>query len=396
MTDRILIIDDNRVIREILRRRLEMEGYELILASGGKAGLNICLNTPPDLVILDVSMPSFNGYDVCRALQNSSATKDIPVIFLSGKSGDTDKIKGLELGAVDYITKPFSCGEVLARVKSHLKIRHLTRSLIDANRRLSEKQRHIDRDLRAAAHLQKNLIPKRAPSVPDFRFAWQFIPCEQVGGDIFDIEFLDENHLMIYAIDVSGHGVPAAMLTVAVYQNLLPKTGSLSKMMISEPPYYRIVPPAQVLTGLDKAYPFERFEKYFTIAYAILNFKTGSVSYSSAGHPPPVLVTSEKKIRLLKKGGAIIGLGDMVPFESGKIQMHPGDRLYLYTDGVIDNKHRRGQAYARQKFYSKLAEYHGTPLDVTCKIIVGSLTRQDGEFNPEDDVTLVGIEYKRT
>ena len=388
MSERILIIDDNIVNRNLLHVILKKNGYKLLEASDGEEGLEVCSHELPDLVLLDIIMPKKDGYEVCSELKAQERTKDIPIIFLSAKDDASDKIRGLELGAVDYITKPFDKGEVLARVRTQIKIHKLTKSLI-------EKQKKLEEDLKAAAQIQKSLIPSTYPETENFSFAWRFIPCEYSGGDIFNIHRLDENHLAVYVIDVSGHGVPSAMVTVSVTQSLLPNTGLILKKTATIPPYYTITPPVEVLNQLDQEYPMERFDKYFTIAYLIINTKTGQIRYSSAAHPMPVLIRSSGEIELPEKGGPIISMGDMIPFEEGEVNMKSGDRLYLYTDGIVEYSNDTGEQYGEERFHNELLKHRKAPLDTTCDRVIESLMSFGGHIKAQDDITLVALECIR-
>ncbi|WP_051957925.1 PP2C family protein-serine/threonine phosphatase [Desulfobacter vibrioformis] len=396
MSETILVVDDMVDNRNLLRVILKKQGYEIVESADGEAAIATCMQTLPDLVLLDIVMPKKNGYEVCDELKDNETTRDIPVIFLSARNEAADKIRGLELGAVDYITKPFDKGEVIARVKTQLQIYKLTRSLVAANRQLTENQKKIEEDLKAAGHIQKSLIPSDAPKTRNFNFAWCFVPCEHIGGDIFNFHHLDENHLSVYILDVSGHGVPSAMVTVSVHQRLQPGIGGLTKQITDTPPYYTIVPPSKVLDQLDHEYPMERFDKHFTMAYLILNTQTGAIRYTSAAHPMPVLVRASGEIELLDMGGSIVGLGGIIPFEEGEITMHKGDRLYLYTDGIVEFFNEAGEAYGEDRFYSNLMKYNGEALEQTCRQMVESLNHFGGERKAQDDITLVAIECCQT
>lgn len=213
---KILVADDHIVNRKLLAGILKEEGYRLIEAEDGEEAVRLVLEEQPDLILLDIIMPKKDGYRVCSELQMDSRSVNIPIIFLSAKSDPEDKIKGLELGGADYVTKPFNRGEVVARVRSQLKIRELTKKLIRANQELLKKQELIEEDLRAAAGIQQSLLPSRPPDVDVVDVAWRFLPCQRIGGDIFNVIQLDEDHLAIYMLDVSGHGVPSAMVAVSV------------------------------------------------------------------------------------------------------------------------------------------------------------------------------------
>jgi len=396
MPETILVVDDMVDNRNLLRVILKKQGYEIVESADGETAIVTCMQTLPDLVLLDILMPKKNGYEVCAELKGNETTRDIPVIFLSAKNEAADKIRGLELGAVDYITKPFDKGEVIARVKTQLQIYKLTQSLLEANRQLTDYQKRIEADLKAAGQIQKSLIPSDGPKTDNFNFAWCFVPCEHIGGDIFNFHYLDETHLSIYILDVSGHGVPSAMVTVSVHQRLQPGIGGLTKQAIDSPPYYAIVPPSKVLDQLDREYPMERFDKHFTMAYLILNTQTGCIRYTSAAHPMPVLVRASGEIELLDLGGTIVGLGGIIPFEEGEIRMQKGDRLYLYTDGIVEYFNEAGEMYGEDRFYRNLIKDRGATLPETCRHVVESLSRFGGEHKAKDDITLVAIECLRT
>ncbi len=390
MPNKILVADDSRLFRSLLVGILDDNEYQIFEAYDGKNAVDVCFREYPDIVLLDIEMPGYDGYKVCEIIKNDNRTKDITVIFLSGRTEVSDKITGLNLGAADYITKPFDKGEVLARVKTQLKIRHLAKSLIEANQKLMQRQKALDDDLKAAAQIQQSLIPKAPPKVKNFNFAWRFIPCERVGGDIFNIHRLDKSHLAVYIVDVSGHGVPSAMVTVSVSQSLLPN----SNTVVNRKTNHCIIPPADVLNILDREYPMERFDKYFTITYLLLNIYTGQVRYSSAGHPMPVLTRHNGEIELLKAGGGVISMGDLVRFEEDEIIMKQGDRLFLFTDGLFEIADKAGEFYGEDRLYRELLRHRNVPLDRACERLTTSLLWGHGcGMQPQDDITLLAIEY---
>jgi len=330
---------------------------------------------------------------------NDSRTKDIPIIFLSAKNDKSDKITGLELGAEDYITKPFDYGEVFVRVNNQLKIRRLTQSLMAANRALLERQHLLNEDLKAASLIQKTLIPRSPPDVKHFKFAWQFVPCEQIGGDIFNIHRLDNTYLSLYILDVSGHGIPSAMITVSVSQALMPHTGFILEEDKEQPDRMKITSPVDVLTKLDQEYPFERFDKYFTISYLVLNTETGVVQYSSAAHPPPVLLKADGGIEQLEAGGTVIGMGSIgaedsvIPFEDGQVSMAHGDRLVLYTDGIVEHMDETGRFFGKKRLFHELEKHSTEPLDEVCRHVMSAVSDYGGTETPRDDMTILAIEY---
>ena len=213
--------------------------------------------------------------------------------------------------------------------------------LKNLNRELTQKQNRLEQDLIAAAEIQKSLLPTNVNYGEILDVAWRFQPCDKIGGDIFNIIQLDDDHWAFYIIDVAGHGVPAAMVAVTVYQYLQPQSGNLIKRTGSSSDNLEIQRPAQVLEFLDREYPFERFNNFFTMNYVVLNIKTGTLLSSSAGHPPPLILRSDGTLITLKKGGRPIGTIDLristdepIVYEEDQEQIGGEDKLLFYTDGV--------------------------------------------------------------
>jgi len=250
MASRILIADDAVFNQKILASILRKAGFEALVAGDGSTALRSARDSRPDLVLLDVVMPGMDGYEVCAGLKADAALADIPVIFLSSLDEPADKIKGLTAGAADYITKPFDGGEVLARVETQLRLRELTRALQSLNHDLVEKQRSLDDDLSAAADIQGALIPRADLTLPGLALSWLFVPSLAVGGDIFNAQQLDAEHVAFYILDVNGHGVPAAMVAVLAWQSLSPAMGLVVRPGGEGSSASHVAPPAEVMLGL--------------------------------------------------------------------------------------------------------------------------------------------------
>ena len=394
MPEMVFIVDDNMVNRKLLAAILKKEGYSLLEAEDGEQAVEMTFREMPDLILLDIMMPKKDGYEVCAELKNDSRTANIPIIFLSAKSQIEDKIKGLDLGGADYVTKPFDRGEVLARVRVQLKISRLTRKLIGANEELLRKQEILDEDLKAAAGIQRSLLPQSIPEMGPLDMAWRFIPCDRIGGDIFNVVRLDEDHWGIYMLDVSGHGVPSALVAVSVSQMLHTQHNRLLKKTKKEVPYYEIVPPSQVLNALDREYPIDRFDKFFTISYIIIDTHSNRITYSNAAHPPPVLIRRDGELELLEKGGTIIGMGGVLPFEEGSVQVRSGDRLFVYTDGIIEYRNEARELYGGERFYAELSRLRDRSITDLIDGVINAIMRFGNDQPPQDDVTLLGLEFR--
>ncbi|MCM2264545.1 MAG: serine/threonine-protein phosphatase [Desulfuromonadales bacterium] len=274
-------------------------------------------------------------------------------------------------------------------------IHQLQLELQAVRQQLATREQELTDALLSAAHIQRSLIPKHPPAYHQLRYAWRFAPYKKVGGDLFNIAPLDEQTIMTYLIDVSGHGIASAMVSVAVHQSLSPTTGRLLKRPLGYRPYYRITSPHEVLAELEAEYPFERFEEFFTITFLLLNPHTGRVRYANAGHPPPLLLRSDGSMERLDCGGPLIGLNHREENDGGEVQLHEGDRLFLYTDGLTEQADSSGTLYGEARLVADLHAQAGRDLDHVCREVLMSQRCFAGAVPPQDDTTLIGIEYSR-
>ena len=391
---KILVVDDERFNINVLVDLLK-SSYKMMAAKSGQQALKAARSAnPPDLILLDIMMPEMDGYEACRQLKADKETANIPIIFLSAKTQTEDKIKALDLGGADYVTKPFDSGEVLARVRAQLKIARLTRELISANAALVEKQEKMDKDLKVAAGIQRSMMPKCIPDMEALEMAWRFIPCNRIGGDMFNVVRLDKDHWGSYMLDVSGHGVPSALVAVSASQMIHAQNDRLLKRSKKDSPHHEIVPPSRVLATLDQEFPIDRFDKYFTMSYIIIDTGLNRITYSNAAHPPPVLMRKDGRLELLEKGGTIIGMGSMLPFEEGTMEIRQGDRLFLYTDGTVEYQNGDRELYGGDRFYAEISRLKDRSLKEHIDGIINGIMDFGDQIPPQDDLTLLGIEFR--
>jgi len=281
------------------------------------------------------------------------------------------------------------------------KYSELEKKLKTLNRELMLKQDRIEQDLSAAANIQRSLLPNRLDSLEGLDVAWKFKPCEKIGGDIFNLIQLDNEHWAIYIIDVAGHGVPAAMVAVSVFQYLQPQSGNTMMMQDDALKTQRVREPAQVLEFLDREFTFERFNNFFTMNYVIVNTKTGRLTSSSAGHPPPILLRRDGTLSLLRKGGRPLGTIDVrisdeepIVYEEEHEQLLAGDKLIFYTDGVNEYQNAKGEFYGNDRFYRRLKELKDQAVAKLVEAVFKSLLNFGHNAAPKDDISLLGVELR--
>jgi phosphoserine phosphatase RsbU/P len=323
----ILIIDDDPTTRLILSRALIGEGYKVETASNGEEGLKKAQQLAPSLIICDWMMPLMDGLEVCRHVKSLKALANTYFILLTSRDGLEDIVKGLENGADDFLPKPIRKDEFKARVRAGLRLHQ-------ANKDLEFQKSRLEAEQAQAAEYVRSLLPRDLEGTVSI-YSY-FKPSTQLGGDSFDFYWLDPDHLVIYLLDVSGHGVGAALLSVSVL-NLL-RTKGLQSKEIDE--LVDLTQPSQVLKTLNEYFQMSKYnDLYFTIWYGVYNKNTRQLTYSSAGHPPAVLIptqTTAYQPVLLKTSGLPIGIIPDAVYQNGSCLIDQNSEIFIISDGVYE------------------------------------------------------------
>ncbi len=372
----ILLVDDNAVNLQVLLRCLDGRGHRLLVARDGRTAIEIARRMRPDLVLLDVRMPGLGGFDVCRALKDDVSTRDAPVIFLSALGEVADKVAGLSLGAVDYITKPIQPEEVLARVDAHL-----ARYLLE--RELRRTYQRLDRELSNAADMQRRILPPVLPNAGDLRFAAHYRTSRYVGGDYYDVLPLADGRFTIVVLDVSGHGATAAIVMAMMRTLVHTHPGEPDD-------------PAAVLRRIHRHFGFlDDTAVYATAICALVDPASQTLTIACAGHPVPLHFRPGQTVNPLPcESTTPLLLTDSQRMPCTQHQLESGDRLLFYTDGVTDRENGEGVAYDTIRLAAALAQTGSQPVDSVLGAIVADIETFAGGREPEDDHTLLlmGVE----
>jgi phosphoserine phosphatase RsbU/P len=396
--DRILIVDDNPTNLQVLSRTLEGRGYELLVATSGEGALTLALSAHPDLILLDIMMPGIDGFETCRRLKSDPDTRDIAIVFMSALNETTDKVRGLDLGAVDYITKPFQAQEVIARVNSHLTIQRLQRNLASRNLELSELNKRMKNDLLAAARVQQSLLPRDLPALEQVRFEWEYQPCDELAGDSLNIFRIDQRNVGMYVLDVTGHGVPAALLSVAVTHSLSQRDPERSIITRPGPTEGQtsITLPAEVVSHLNRLFPMAGSDyRFFTMVYAVLDAHEGRLSYAAAGHPGPLILRANGEIEHHESTGLPIGVDDGATFDQHVIDLQPGDRVFLYSDGVLEEMNEQRKLFGLERLESVLINNRSAPLRNSLNSVIEQISLWTNGSAYKDDISITAAEILR-
>jgi sigma-B regulation protein RsbU (phosphoserine phosphatase) len=385
---KLLVVDDNEANRDMLSRRLARRGHEVAVAEDGYQAIEMVKQQDFDVVLLDIMMPKIDGLEVLKVLRQTHSASELPIIMATARDESADIVQALKLGASDYVTKPLDFPVVVARVQTQLSLKRAQEALESANRRMKA-------DLEAAARVQRALLPTTDSISEHAHFAWKYRPCDELGGDSLNVFPIDHRHVAVYVLDVSGHGVPAALLAVTVTRNLTlhEDRSSIITEPGSTPGERTIASPLSVIEQLNRMYPMDSEARlYFTIVYGIVDLMTGHFRYVAAGHPGPILVPSSGQPRLFDASGNPVGLLEDAEFEERSLILEPGDRLYLYSDGLDEQRNASGEQFGRERLRDAIAWEREVPLHASLDHLVDEVVAWRGDERLDDDVSILAVE----
>jgi sigma-B regulation protein RsbU (phosphoserine phosphatase) len=370
----LLLVDDTPANIQIANSILK-DNYKIRIATNGARALELANVTPlPDLILLDVMMPEMDGYEVCTRLKTAAETRDIPVIFLTGQTEVEDETRGFDVGAVDYIHKPLSPAIVKARVQTHLVLRGIRKQL--ASQLLT-----IQKELETAREIQLSILPEGIPKIEGLEIAARYIPMTSVAGDFYDFIVVDEKHVGILVADVSGHGMPAALIA-----------SMLKIALAAQEPH--AADPAQVLLGLNQALCGKFQRHYVTAAYLFVDMLKGTLRYAGAGHPPLLLWSQSEGVRAVEENGLFLGKFPQATYSFVELPLKAGDWALLYTDGIPETTNPSQIEFGTDRFRQFLETDQSTLPDHLADRLLKELVQwsaRDSGDDSDDDVTLVAI-----
>lgn len=375
----IVVVDDDPALSGPLVHQLRKDGYDCVEFRDGEEALRHIASHPCLMVLLDVVMPGFSGREILERIKSTESLSDIPVI-MTAQRHELDHIAGsIHEGAEDFLAKPYNPTIVRARVASSIhrkQLRELEQRTFQA---LVKSQNQLARELSEAAEYVTSLLPQRLtfPVATD----WRYIPSSQLGGDSFGYHWIDADHLAIYLLDVCGHGVGAALLSVSVLNFM--RSGAL--------PGPEARNPTLVMERLNSTFQMERHnDMFFTVWYGVFNARSQRIDFCSGGHPPAVLVPRDAPPSILSTGGTVIGAVDQTPFPSASIAVTPGSRLYVFSDGVYEIGKPDGEMMTYEAFSLLLA---GSDPSGTLDSVLGSIREYHGSDIFDDDVSLLEFRF---
>ena len=453
----VLIAEDSPMQAKILQKRLTDAGHTVRWGENGRIALEMAHEQRPDIIISDVEMPEMSGHEFCEAIKNDSCLKTVPLILLSTLSEPEDIIRGLHVGADNYVTKPYQASYLLSRIEDLLKtpltvdegeiemldvalggktyqvkagkqqvlnllvsifsnaveknnelvktnedlsiardqLAKWNTELESLNVKLESANTRMSKDLNAAAKVQQSLLPNSSPKTTKADFSWKYLPCDELAGDFLNMFMLDEKHVALFVVDVSGHGVASSLLAVTIGRVMTSQISASSALVKPNPDGdgYRIIPPAEVAADLNRRFPMEdQGDLYFTMIYGILNLESLEFQYVSCGHPGIVHLPKGGEPKLIEAADLAVGWFDEIEFTEHSLTLAQGDRLVLYSDGVTEAMDQDLNQFGDDRMLEVLKTSAADPHPDSVASLFDAVEIWCKKNGPKDDVSILSAE----
>lgn len=392
---KILVVDDTRLTQMMLKRTLEKLGYDVFCVGNIQLAIAYLEREPVQFVITDWVMPGGNGPDLCRKIRAKESDFYTYIILMTSLTDTQAMLDGMDAGADDFVSKPIQLEELHARIRAGERVLQLEKKLQSQNKKLIDAQKTIHEDLKLASTMQRALLPTCPSNINNINIDGLFFPSAYVSGDIFNFFRLDEKHIGFYSIDVSGHGISAAMMSFTLSRLLTPDLNKESplKKKLPEAPFYKIIPPDSVIDTLNQQFQMnESNTLYFTMVYGVMNMDTLKVDLCQAGHPPPIHLPKQGSACFIGDGGFPVGITDIAEFESMSINFEKQDRLYIYSDGISECMNTEQEMFGSDRLLAFFEETRDLPTSEVTTQLEKRIRLWQGAEEFEDDVSLLMIE----
>jgi serine phosphatase RsbU (regulator of sigma subunit) len=397
---KILVVEDEPGIAFGLETDLQAEGYEVTVAGDGVEAIRRTSAEAFDLILLDVMLPHKDGFEVCRELRQTGVST--PIVMLTAKGGEFDKVLGLDLGADDYVTKPFSPRELRARIRAAL--RHQPGKPANPD---------LQRQLRVATEVQQRFFPKHRPALATLDYAAFCQPALGMSGDYYDFLDLGNGRLGLLVADVVGKGVPAALLMASIHASVRTRARLFQDRC------------GELLLHLNELlYESTDPGVFATVFYAVYDESSRVLTYANAGHEPPILLRNQRKtaavsnVPLEDPASAFAdsrcasaafahlraaesdcvrldsqttpaGLCQSIPALQSAVQLDPGDWLLIFTDGITEARNTDDEEFGTDRLLAAMDGNRDRRAEEALDQILAALSNHSRGVPQSDDVTLI-------
>ena len=374
---RILIVEDDPAVLRGLKDNLTFESYDVLTASDGEHAYRLIHDERPDLVLMDVMLPGLWGSELCRRVRSEGVTT--PIVMLTARIEESDRILGLDLGADDYVSKPFGVRELCARIRSILRNR---RDAIGDHGRLVH-------ELRSAADVQRTLFPRARPVLRTLDCAGLCRPASAVGGDYFDYVPIGGGRVALVVADIAGKGMPAALVMASLHGVIRAQAAAIGTRL------------DELLTNLNALlYQDSGRPSYATLVYGVYDDDTQMLEYVNAGHPPPIVVRTGSRnaaqAQALDSTCCPVGMFERIDIATRQIQLHAGDWLVIYSDGATEATNASGDEFGRERLLEVVGRLERESAQDLCEGVLEELGHYQAAARQHDDITILAARIGAT
>lgn len=391
-----LVVDDSPAVQLYLKTMLDKWDFETCTANDGREAWQHLQNNPVQLLITDWMMPNMTGEELCRKVRAAQLPNYVYIVLVTSRDDNNDLLQGMQAGADDFVTKPVNVAELQVRVEAARRVLSLEADLENRNRELQRTYQEISKDLEAASLMQRSLLPKPTRA-NRLELQSMFQPASVVAGDIFGHFQLDAHKLAFYHVDVSGHGIASAMLsfTLSKIMEAPAGDGSPLRYTLPENPGQELIrSPSEAVSEFNRRFQVDDDTMpYFTMVLGVVDTLSGHVDMCQAGHPAPVCLSRDGSVTELGSGGFPVGLLPEATFTTISLQLKPGDRMFICSDGVNDCRNAQYGAFGSHRLNSQLFNCLDLSLEKTLASLTGCLQQWRGAAPYEDDLSLLAMEF---
>ncbi|WP_417270974.1 PP2C family protein-serine/threonine phosphatase [Celeribacter sp.] len=382
----IIIAEDNLVQRTYLSRMIAHLGHTALVAEDGLQALELVKSSGAQILLTDFDMPNMNGLELTRAVRGLNLDHYVHIIMLTGGGKTETSAEALDAGVDDFLTKGNDPTRLNARIRVASRLVHHAREQQNQHRLLKEINSRIQADLRAAADAQRQLLPEIHRDIGGIHIASAFVPSAMVSGDMFGCFALPQNKLGLYAVDVSGHGIHASLLSVAIGHLITPEFFCNAACGPDGKP-----DPAGLVSNLNQRFSVAENDDYFTMFCAIIDTDTGHMDFCQAGYPSPTYVDARGKAALVGEGGFPVGMFSHFSYENDVFSFEEGGALVLCSDAAGEAEDERGTPYGVTRLRTLISQNLSVDADELPDIVVQNLKEWRGGRALEDDLTVVAL-----
>lgn len=386
-TGRILIVDDNQINRLILTRSLTERGHQTATAENGRQALAVLRAERPadvpefDIILLDIEMPEMDGFAALRELKADVVLRNLPVIVISASDEMERVIRCIEMGAEDFLPKPFNPILLHARIGASLE-----------KKRLRDREqlylRGLERELEIGRRIQASFLPDELPQPPGWEIAARFEPAREVAGDFYDaFPLSDDGKIGLVVADVCDKGVGAALF-MTLFRTLI-------RALASENFKTQADCATELKHTIEQTNNYistvhSRANMFATIFFAVLDPATGALKYVNAGHEPPLILNAQGVKAILHRTGMVAGLIEQLTWSVQETGLNAGDTLFAFTDGIADAENTRGESFTRERLQALLLDADKSASEFLARIEANVRAHIAGA-NQFDDITMLAV-----